>query len=74
MVTTWVYHRTSGNLLLPSLMHTSVNVSAKYLFLSLFGGADALRLWWIFAALWWVVAAIVIASAGWNLGRATEAE
>ena len=54
-------------------MHTSVNVSAKYLFLSLFSGTEALRLWWIFAALWWVAAAVVIASAGWNLGARNDA-
>jgi membrane protease YdiL (CAAX protease family) len=69
VVTTWLYHRTSGNLLLPSLMHTSVNVSAKYLFLSLFSAADALRLWWIFAALWCVSATVVIVATGRNLGR-----
>jgi len=69
VVTTWLYHRTSGNLLLPSLLHTSVNVSAKYLFLSLFSGADVIRLWWFFAALWCVAAAVVIAAAGRNLGR-----
>jgi membrane protease YdiL (CAAX protease family) len=74
VVTTWLYHRTSGNLLLPSLMHASVNVSAKYLFLSLFSGAEALRLWWIFAGLWWVTAAVVLASAGFNLGRGTTPE
>ncbi len=68
VVTTWLHQRTSGNLLLPSLMHTSVNVSAKYLFLSLFSGADAIFLWWSFAALWWVAAAAVIAKAGWVYG------
>lgn len=74
VVTTWLYHRTSGNLLLPSLMHASVNVSAKYLFAPLFSGGDAIRLWWIFAALWWVAATVVIATGGGDLGRATQTE
>lgn len=69
VVTTWLYHRTSGNLLLPSLMHTSVNASAKYLFAPLSSGADAIRLWWLFAALWWVAATAAIAAGGWDMER-----
>jgi membrane protease YdiL (CAAX protease family) len=70
VVTAWLYHRTSANLLLPSLMHASVNVSAKYLFAPLFSGADQVWLWWLFAALWWVPATIALVADGWDLGRA----
>jgi uncharacterized protein len=66
---TWLYNRTNGNLLLPLLFHTSVNVSARYLFNPLFGGADALRLWWLVAALWMLVACTVLVTAGRELGR-----
>jgi membrane protease YdiL (CAAX protease family) len=66
---TWLYNRTSGNLLLPLLFHTSVNVSAKYLFNPLFSGPDTLRLWWLVAALWMLVACAVLVTAGRELGR-----
>jgi membrane protease YdiL (CAAX protease family) len=69
IISTWLYNRTNGNLLLPLLFHTSVNVSAKYLFNPLFGGADALRLWWLVAALWLLFACAVLATAGRELGQ-----
>ena len=69
ITSTWLYNRTNGNLLLPLLFHTSVNVAAKSLFNPLFGGADALRLWWLVAALWLLVACTVLVSAGRELGR-----
>jgi len=69
ITSTWLYHRTNGNLLLPLLFHTSVNVSAKYLFNPLFSGADALRLWWLVAALWLLIACAVLVTTGRDLGR-----
>ena len=66
---TWLYYRTDGNLLLPILFHTSVNVGAKYLFNPLFSGVDALRLWWLVAALWLLVAGVILVTAGRELGR-----
>jgi membrane protease YdiL (CAAX protease family) len=63
IVTTWVYLRTNGNLLLPILMHTSVNVTSRYLF-NLFGGADSLQLWWIWAALWGLAGIVIVIAAG----------
>ncbi len=69
ITSTWFYNRTNSNLLLPLLFHTSVNVSAKYLFNGLFGGTDALRLWWLVAALWLLIACAVLVTTGRELGR-----
>jgi membrane protease YdiL (CAAX protease family) len=68
IVSTWLVHRTGGSLLLPVLFHTSVNVTAKYLFIPLFSGTDTLRLWWLIAGLWAMVALAVVAIAGRELG------
>jgi membrane protease YdiL (CAAX protease family) len=70
---TWLYYRTNGNLLLPLLFHTSVNVGAKYLFNPLFAGADTLRLWWLVGALWLLVGCALVLVAGRELGH-TPAE
>ena len=59
IITTWMYNRTQGSLLLPILFHTSVNVTAKYLFNPLFAGVDLIHLWWLWSGLWWVVALAV---------------
>ena len=56
IVSTWMYKRTQGNLLLPTLFHTSVNVTSSYLFGTLFTGTDLIHLWWLWAGFWWVVA------------------
>jgi membrane protease YdiL (CAAX protease family) len=69
VVYTWIYQHTQGNLLLPILLHTSVNVSAKYLFFPMFGEADILLAWWLLGALWFVVAVIVVLVTGPNLVR-----
>jgi membrane protease YdiL (CAAX protease family) len=66
---TWMYYRTSGNLLLPVLFHTSVNVGAQYLFNPLFEGADALRLWWLVGGLWLLVGCALVVANGRELGR-----
>lgn len=58
--TTAIYRRTNGNLLLPTLFHTSVNTSSQFFFNPLFAGASLLQLWWLWAALWLVVALIVV--------------
>jgi uncharacterized protein len=72
ITSTWLINRTNGNLLLPLLLHTSVNVSARYLFNGLFDGADTLRLWWLVAALWLLVAGAVLVITGRELGRLPE--
>jgi len=74
IVTAWVYNRTQGSLLLPLLMHISVNITAKYLFNSLFGGTDLMQLWWLWGGLWGVVALVLVATVGPNLGRQRAAQ
>lgn len=52
LVLTWLYNRSSGSVLLPILMHATVNsVGAGYIF-PMFHGADLNHMWWIYAAVW----------------------
>ncbi len=74
VVYTWMYQHTNGSLLLPILLHTSVNLSAKYLFFPLFTGGDLIQAWWLMAALWFVVAAVIVWATGPNLVRRDGAQ
>ena len=74
IVTAWVYNRTQGSLLLPILMHISVNIAGKYLFNPLFSGTDLIQLWWLWGGLWGAVALVVVAAVGPNLGRRPAAQ
>ena len=70
IITTWMYNRTQSNLLLPVLFHTSVNVTAIYLFSKLFTGTDQIQLWWTWAICWWVVALnILVKERSMNLSK-----
>lgn len=74
VISTWIYNRTQGNLLLPALFHTSVNVTASYLFSTLFTGTDLIQLWWIWAGFWWVVALnILVKERSTKLSKQTSA-
>jgi membrane protease YdiL (CAAX protease family) len=48
----WLVRRTDGNLLLPSLLHSSLNTAAKYVFGPMDRGPDLIRLWWLWGSLW----------------------
>ena len=74
IITTWMYNRTQGSLLLPILFHTSVNVTAKYLFNPLFAGADLIHLYWLWSGLWWVVALAVLVMSKSNLAKPASVE
>jgi membrane protease YdiL (CAAX protease family) len=65
IATTWLYRRTDGNLLLPALLHASLNTAARYVFAPLQPGPDLLRVWWLWGSLW-CVAGIV---SGMSLAR-----
>lgn len=73
IVATWVYNRTQGSLLLPILFHTSVNISARYMFNPLFSGVDLLRLWWLWGGIWVAAATVVELLAGRDLAGAPRA-
>ncbi len=62
VVIAWMWRATRGNLLLPALLHASVNTVAFTW--EWFDGADQIRLWWIWAGLWVAVAVIVVTSTG----------
>jgi membrane protease YdiL (CAAX protease family) len=67
VVTAWAWTHTGGSLLLPMLMHASVN-SVTFVW-QWFGGPDQVRLWWIWAALWVVLAAGVVVVGGPHFRR-----
>ncbi len=57
VVVTWVWRHTGGSLLLPMLMHSTVNTAAFPF--RWFAGDDLLRLWWLFGGLWCLAAASI---------------
>ena len=69
IITTWMYNRTQGSLILPILFHTSANMTAKYLFNPLFTGADLIQLWWLWSGFWWIVALAILVINGSNLAK-----
>lgn len=69
IVTAWMANHTRGSLLLPILLHTSVNVASRYLFNPLFSGADLVQLYWLWGGLWCAVALVIVGLAGSELGR-----
>jgi len=58
-ITTWLYQHTDGNLLLPTLFHTALNMTAKYIFNPFFAGVDLIQMYWLWGALW-LVSALVL--------------
>jgi len=73
--TAWLVKRTAGNLLLPSLLHSSLNTGAKYVFGPMERGPDLVRLWWLWGSLWLAagaLAAIALVRSG-RRERATAA-
>ena len=59
MVITRLYNGSGGSVLLPMLMHATVNTVASGFAFQFVTGADLLRLWWIYTVVWLVTAAIV---------------
>jgi membrane protease YdiL (CAAX protease family) len=59
MVITRLYNGSGGSVLLPMLMHATVNTVASGFLFHFVSGADLLRLWWLYTAAWVVTAAII---------------
>jgi membrane protease YdiL (CAAX protease family) len=66
---TWLYVATRGSVLLAVLFHGSVNTFAAY-FAPLFPAVDAVRLFWLLAALLSLAAIVVVALTGRHLSLA----
>jgi len=70
IMTAWVFLHTRGSVLMPMLMHASINTTA--LAWGMFEGGDGLRLWWIWCGLWVAATAFVVLANGPELGRNPE--
>jgi membrane protease YdiL (CAAX protease family) len=68
-VLTWLCERAHGSVLLPMLMHATVNTAGAGFAFGFVAGADLDRLWWINAALWSAAAAF----AAWRMRGARAA-
>jgi membrane protease YdiL (CAAX protease family) len=69
-VLSWLYNASRGSVLMPMLMHATLNtVSAGYAF-HLIGKNDLLRFWWLYAALWLAAGTITIVTTRGKLGLA----
>jgi uncharacterized protein len=67
VVVAWVWVHTGGSLLLPMLLHASIN--AFTFVWRWFAGPDQLRLWWTWAGLWVTLAIVIVAVNGSRLTR-----
>ena len=59
IVITRLYNGSGGSVLLPMLMHATVNTVASGFLFQFATGADLSRLWWIYTAVWLVAATVV---------------
>lgn len=62
-VLAWLFDGARGSVLLPMLMHATVNTAGSGFAFGFFADADLTRLWWINAAAWLVAGAV----AAWRL-------
>ena len=67
-VLSWLYNASQGSVLMPMLMHATLNaVAAGYVF-HLIGKNDLLRFWWIYAAAWLAAGILVLLASRGRLG------
>jgi membrane protease YdiL (CAAX protease family) len=59
VVLTRLYDGSGGSVLLPMLMHATINTIASGYAMNFVDGADKTRLWWIYTAAWAVAAGVV---------------
>jgi uncharacterized protein len=72
IVSSWVYNRTGGSLLLSLIFHAADGIFQIGSFG--FAGADAERMVWLYSGLWCAMAIGVVILAGSNLGRRPAAQ
>src|SRR5688572_9934638 len=63
LVLTFLFEGARGSVLLPMLMHATVNTTGSGFLYGFASGADVTRLWWINAALWCVAGSV----AAWRM-------
>jgi membrane protease YdiL (CAAX protease family) len=67
-ILSWLYNSARRSILIPMLMHATLNtVSAGYAF-HLVGKSDLLAFWWLYAGLWLIAAAVIVVSTKGRLG------
>ena len=67
-ILTWLYNSGRQSVLMPMLMHATLNtVSAGYA-LHLVGKSDLLSFWWLYAGIWLVAAAVIVVATNGRLG------
>jgi uncharacterized protein len=70
VVLSWLYNISRGSVLMPMLMHATLNtVAAGYAF-HLIDKSDLLRFWWLYAVLWLAAGAITLVATRGELGFA----
>jgi hypothetical protein len=73
-VLAWLFNSSRGSVLLPMLMHATLNtVSAGY-GMHMVSAAGLYRYWWLYAGLWLAAALIVVIVTRGRLGLARTAE
>jgi len=64
ILSTWIYNRTNGSVLLLMLFHATVNTIGAGLVFPLFQGSALITLWWVYAVIWAVIAIGVMVTVG----------
>lgn len=64
IITTWIYNRTNGSVLLSMLFHATVNTVGAGLIFPLFTGTNVVVLWYVYAAIWTAAAVFVVKAGG----------
>ncbi len=59
LLTTWIFNRTGGSVLLPMLFHSAVNTVGAGLIFPLFNGESLVVLWYLYAGAWLLAALVV---------------
>jgi CAAX protease family protein len=72
VVFTWLFNHTRGSVLVAMLYHTSQNAIGGGFFSAMYSGRNAMRLFWLLAAVYSVAATALVVIAGPSLGHTAE--